>query len=78
LANEFGAEAVLTPTSYRVARVTDEESAPTLRAMKGVDVLGRSDGTQYALFESQYWLDRVEAEQPDLRLDRLIAEGAAG
>ncbi len=78
LANEFGAEAVLTSTSYRVARITDEESAPTLRAMKGVDVLGKSDGTQYALFESQYWLDRVEAEQPDLRLDRLIAEGAAG
>ena len=31
-----------------------------------------------ALFESPYWLARVEADQPELRLDRLVAEGLAG
>jgi hypothetical protein len=45
--------------------------------MQGVDVLKRADGTRYALFESQYWLERVEREQPELTLDRLVAEGGA-
>jgi peptide chain release factor 3 len=43
--------------------------------MSGVTVLARSDGTLLALFESPYWLNRVETEQPGLRLERLVAEG---
>lgn len=75
LESEFGAAIELTPTSYRAARRTDEESSPALRGMRGVDVLRRSDGTLLALFESTYWLDRVVAENPELRLDKLVAEG---
>ncbi len=78
LENEFGAPVELNPTSYKVARVTDEASAPTLRAMSGVRVLERADGAVLALFESPFWLARAESEQPDLRLDRLVAEGMAG
>ena len=75
LESEFGAPVELTRTRYRVARRTDEASAPTLRAMQGVDVLRRSDGTLLALFESPYWLERLEQEQPELTLERLVAEG---
>ncbi len=75
LENEFNAPVDLTMTRYRVARRTDEASMPTLRAMQGVDVLARSDGTLLAVFESAYWLERLEAEQPELTLERLIAEG---
>jgi peptide chain release factor 3 len=75
LENEFGAPVELTPTRYRVARRTDAASRATLRAMQGVDVLERSDGTLLALFESVYWLDRLEGEHPELTLERLIAEG---
>jgi peptide chain release factor 3 len=75
LENEFGAPVELSPTGYRVARITDAESEPVLRAMSGVTVLRRADGTRYALFESPYWLDRVEREQPELTLTRLLAEG---
>jgi peptide chain release factor 3 len=78
LENEFGAPVEISPTGYKVARVTDEGSAPTLRAMSGVRVLQRSDGTLLALFESPYWLNRVEAEQPELRLEPLLAEGHRG
>jgi peptide chain release factor 3 len=78
LENEFGAPVELSPTTYKVARVTDAESAPALRAMTGVRVLQRADGVLVALFESPFWLARVEAEQPELRLDRLVAEGLAG
>jgi peptide chain release factor 3 len=78
LEQEFGAPVELSPTNYKVARLTDEASAPTLRAMSGVRVLQRADGATLALFESPFWLARVEAEQPELRLDRLVAEGLAG
>src|SRR4029450_5448184 len=77
LENEFGAPVELSPTAYRVARPTDANSAPALRSMRGVRVLARADGTLLALFESPYWLDRVEREQPELTLERLVAEGAS-
>ena len=75
LEHEFGAPTELSPTSYRVARRTDEESRAQLRAMRGVDVLDRSDGALIALFESSYWLDRLIGEEPDLTLDKLVADG---
>ncbi len=77
LENEFGAPVELNRTNYRVARRTDEASEPTLTSMQGLGVLQRADGTRYALFESRYWLERVEREQPELTLDRLVAEGGA-
>ena len=49
--------------------------APTLRRMSGVTVANRSDGELLALFESPYWLQRLEMDQPELTLTRLIAEG---
>src|SRR5918994_1512913 len=66
------------PEHFVTARRTDEASEPALRAMPGVRVLTRADGTLYALFESPYWLARVESERPELVLDRLVAEGSAG
>ena len=38
----------------------------------------RADGTRYALFESPYWLARVESDHPDLTLEKLVAEGTVG
>ncbi len=73
LENEFGAPVELSPTGYTVARRTDADSAGPLRAMRGVDVLARADGTLLALFESRYWLDRLAAEQPELTLEALTA-----
>jgi len=78
LEHEFGAPTELSPTTWRVARKTDEASTPELRSMHGVAVYARADGTRYALFESPYWLARVESDHPDLTLDRLVAEGTVG
>ncbi|MCB0959309.1 MAG: peptide chain release factor 3, partial [Acidimicrobiales bacterium] len=77
LETEFGAPVELSPTSYTVARRTDAASASALRAMRGVDVLGRSDGTLIAVFESVYWLDRLAADQPELVLEPLVAGALA-
>jgi peptide chain release factor 3 len=76
LENEFGAPVEFSMTKYRIARRTDAESRDALRAMQGVDVLERSDGTLLAVFESVYWLERLQQEQPELTLERLVAEGA--
>ena len=46
--------------------------------MRGVRIVERADGTLLALFESTYWVDRLEQEHPELVLDRLVAEGAQG
>jgi peptide chain release factor 3 len=73
LENEFGAPVELSPTSYTVARRTDAASASALRAMRGVDVLARADGTLIAVFESTYWLDRLAADHPELLLETLVA-----
>ncbi len=78
LENEFGAPVELLPTSYRLARRTDDAGAEALKGMRGVRVLCRADGTILALFESQYWVERLEQEQPELLLERLVAEGAVG
>ena len=78
LENEFGAPVELSPTSYRLARRTDAAGAEALKGMRGVRVVHRADGTTLALFESQYWVERLEQEQPDLLLERLVAEGSVG
>ena len=72
LEHEFGAAAELMPTPYRFARRTDPESAARLRSIPGVRVLGRSDGTLLVLFESPYRVERLEAEHPELMLERII------
>ncbi len=78
LADEFGAPAEISMTRYNIARVTDEETMANLRGMSGVRVLERSDGTLLALFESVYWLQRIESDHPDWMLEPLVAEGLAG
>jgi peptide chain release factor 3 len=78
LETEFGAPVQLEPTSWTVARRTDEVSAAALAGIRGVAVYQRADGTRYALFESPYWLARIEADHPELLLERLVAEGTSG
>ena len=56
----------------------EERIAEILRPMQGVDIYERSDGAILALFESIYWLQRLEQDQPDLVLEPLLAEGMAG
>jgi len=78
LADEFGSAAEISMTRYSIARLTDEETMANLRGMSGVRVLERSDGALLALFESVYWLQRIESDHPDWLLEPLVAEGLAG
>ena len=44
--------------------------------MSEVTVAARADGELPSFVESQYWLQRLEMDQPELTLTKLIAEGS--
>ncbi|MFT7646840.1 MAG: peptide chain release factor 3 [Candidatus Poriferisodalaceae bacterium] len=74
LDGEFGAPSILTPAPYSVARRTDEESAAELRRLPGATVMRRSDGMLLALFENEFYLQRIQSEKDHLTLERILAE----
>jgi peptide chain release factor 3 len=57
-----------------VARRTDAKSAVEIRRLPGATVLGRSDGALLALFENEYYLQRIQNEKDHLVLERVLAE----
>ncbi len=70
---EFGSQVDLSPTSYTLARHTDPETAARLRRMMGVRVLARHDGALLAVFESPYWVKRLQDDHPDWCLEAIVA-----
>ena len=75
LDHEFGAPVELARTSHTVARRTDKPTADQLRrTISGVRILVRRDDTLLALFESPYWLARLETDHPDWCLDPVLVE----
>ena len=74
LENEFGAPVILTNAPFNVARRTDAKSAVEIRRLPGATVLGRSDGALLALFENEYYLQRIQNEKDHLVLERVLAE----
>jgi len=76
LRHECGAPVELAPAPWTTARRTDNASAAVLGTMSGVAVAERAEGGELlALFESPYWLARLQADHPELVLERLIGEG---
>lgn len=73
LDQEFGVPVRLSPTEYKVARLTDEEGEAALARSWEADVLRRSDGSRFALFKSPYMLERLQREHPELTLERIVA-----
>jgi len=70
---EFGAPIEVLSSPYEAIRLTDASSAGRLREISGIRVMERGDGELVALFESRYRLARIESDEPDLRLDHIIA-----
>jgi peptide chain release factor 3 len=68
LANEFNAPIEVLTAPYEAIRATDIGSAKRLRSIGGIRIMERSDGVMVALFESQYRLARLLADEPELTL----------
>ncbi len=75
LEHEFGAQVELSPSPYKLARRTNQRTVDQMRRTGGVRILARRDNTLLALFESPYWLRRLEADHPDWCLDHILTEG---
>jgi peptide chain release factor 3 len=61
----------------KIARRTDAETAEKLARAQGVRVFTRTDGTLLALFDSDFWLDRVQNQHPDWTLDTIVTDGGS-
>jgi peptide chain release factor 3 len=70
---EFGAPIEVLSSPYEAIRLTDSPSADRLRQIGGIRILERGDGELVALFESRYRLQRIESDEPELRLDHIVA-----
>ncbi len=76
LRHEFGAPVQLASVPWTTARRTDKASAAVLGTMSGVTIAERAEGGDLlALFESPYWLARLQSDHPELVLERLVGEG---
>jgi peptide chain release factor 3 len=73
LENEFGAPVLLGGTPYTVARRTDQATADALRGRSGIRILNRSDGSLIAMFDSKYYLERLITDNPEYKLERMVA-----
>jgi peptide chain release factor 3 len=73
LQHEYDAVVELSAPKPRIARRTDAATAAKLRSVGGSQILARSDGSLLALFESPYWLQRLEADHPDWELEPVLA-----
>ncbi|WP_239456450.1 peptide chain release factor 3 [Nocardioides solisilvae] len=71
--SEFGASIRLEMLGYTQARRTDAASAPTFAAVRGVEVMERTDGTPLVLAPDKWRMSVMERDHPDLVLEPLIA-----
>ncbi|MDO8185300.1 peptide chain release factor 3 [Conexibacter sp. JD483] len=70
--NEFNASVRLEEAPWNVARRTEPEDVPIVRQATGAEVLVRADGTHLAVFRSEFVLQRLERDHPEITLDRLL------
>ncbi len=71
--SEFGAPIRLETLGYTQARRTDAASAAELDAIRGVEVMARSDGTLLVLAPDKWRVSVIERDHPGLTLEPLIA-----
>jgi peptide chain release factor 3 len=69
---EFGVDVLVDETNWKLARRTDEAGAEAIRSDNLADVRTRTDGVVFALFTSQFQVDRLERDRPELTLDRMV------
>jgi peptide chain release factor 3 len=69
---EFGVEVLVDETSWKLARRTDTAGAEAIRTGNLTEIRTRTDGVEFALFSSQFQVDRLEREHPEILLDRMV------
>ncbi len=69
--HDFGAPMRMEPLQYSLARLTTHDAQAALSAIRGTEVLIRSDGEYLALFNDIWALRRVEKNSPEISLSTI-------
>ncbi|UUY06293.1 hypothetical protein LRS13_10255 [Svornostia abyssi] len=72
LEHEFGVRVGLEPTSWTVARRTDEDGAAALKRAGRAEVMVRTDGVLLALFRTPFGAEQTARDHPDILLERML------
>lgn len=78
LSAEFGAEVIVEPAPWRLARGVDESATQRLRGQRGVEVASDRHGRWLALFESPHALRWAIEDHPDVTFAPLGLDGEEG
>ncbi|ANH37290.1 Peptide chain release factor 3 [Nocardioides dokdonensis FR1436] len=70
---EYRAPVRLESLDYSIARRVEPEQRDEVAALRGVEVMQRTDGVLLALFSDRWRLEAIERLNPHLRLEALVA-----
>ena len=71
--SEYRAPVRLESLDYSIARRVDPEQRDEVAALRGVEVMQRTDGALLALFSDRWSLEAIERMNPHLTLEPLVA-----
>ena len=71
--SEYRAPVRLESLDYSIARRVDPEQRDEVAALRGVEVMQRTDGALLALFSDRWRLEAIERMNPHLILEPLVA-----
>ena len=71
--SEYRAPVRLESLDYSIARRVDPEQRDEVAALRGVEVMERTDGALLALFSDRWRLEAIERMNPHLNLEPLVA-----
>ena len=76
MTHDFGAPIRYEALPYEVARRTSAEGAAALARERQVEILTRTDGSLFALFSTQWRLQAITRDHPDIPLHDTVAVGS--
>ncbi len=73
MTHEFRSPVLFTELPFTTARIIEAKDAPLLRAHRGCEVVQNSEGRVFALFTDEWRVRSFERDNPDVRLEQLVA-----
>jgi len=76
MTHEFRSPVLFSELPYGTARIIDAADAPLFKARRGVEVVQNNEGTTFALFSDEWQVKSFVRDNPDVRLQELVAASA--
>jgi peptide chain release factor 3 len=72
LAHEFKAPIEMRTAEYQAVRRTDSDTVAAMPRSSGIRIVRRGEDLILALFESEYWLQRLQRDHPEWTLEPIV------